>query len=652
MPTIRDSEAESGQPSSSATATRRRGQSVSSSLHPVSTNGSRGRKSVKMERAPTGFAGLGMRKRTTTWNLNGPTALGRQATGFRRRGTLNLGALASGVDVGGDAQSAAGFTLAGPGNPLDTIMGNQPYIDPGYVDLNPAYEAAPNARPVWGLAKPLPHVVRQGMIPTKTEVLQQAPDQLQHEQRAQEEFDLEAGRVESTINPHKITSALQAAQQDREFRLLRTYTGQSAFGGGRGRRRSSVSSAQAAAAAAGARHSFVSERPHEDANNHLAPGQGNVNGKLASVAEQKTPDEEEHRNEKGWIVEDTLAVTPVGDGNMGEDDWIEDPEELKPYDPELDEIHNLHTHWSVIRLQLREPLAELLAVTCQLTLGFCADLVVLCAKGASGDGSTTDWAWGLSTMIGIYIAGGISGAHLNPAVSLMLSIYRGFPMRKFPGYVLAQLLGAFLAALISFGLFRTTIFAYAETHNLAASGTASAFITYPRNSWIDPATAFFTEFVGTTIMAVVVLALGDDSNAPPGAGMNAFIMGLVVVVLSMAFGYNTGLAMNPARDMGPRLALLALGYGRDTIFPSSYWFWGPWCGPIAGAIFGAFLYDAAIFVGGESPVNYPRRRIKRALKKRKSKWNRRFETITKGIQVRRPKYASDEWRFDVPRDDE
>lgn len=575
-----------------------------------------------------------------------------------------MGAIASGVDVGGDAQSAAGFTLAGPGNPLDTIMANQPYIDPGYVDLNPAYEAAPNARPVWGLAKPLPHVVRQGMIPTKTEVLQQAPGQRQHEQRAEEEFDLEAGRVESTINPSKITSALQAAQQDREFRLLRTYTGQSAFGvGGRGRRRSSVSSAHAAAP----RHSYVPERPQQQQlydTDHLAPSQSQGNSsngaKLASVAEQKTPDEDEHRNEKGWMAEDTLAVTPVGDGSMGDDDWVEDPDDLKPYDPELDEIHNLHTHWSVIRLQFREPLAELLAVTCQLTLGFCADLVVLCAKGASGDGVATDWAWGLATMIGIYIAGGISGAHLNPAISLMLSIYRGFPLRKFPSYALAQVLGAFLAALISFALFRTTILAYAAagddgtTHHisLAASDTASAFITYPRHSWIDPATAFFTEFVGTTIMAVVVLALGDDSNAPPGAGMNAFIMGLVVVVLSMAFGYNTGLAMNPARDMGPRLALLALGYGKDTVFPSSYWFWGPWCGPVAGAVFGAFLYDTAIFVGGESPVNYPRRRIKRALKKKKSKWNRRFETLTKGIQVRRPKYASDEWRFDVPRDDE
>lgn len=540
MPTIRDdAESNNGGPS-----TRRRGHSTSNSLRPVDTNGSRAgaaslssstrhRKSGKLERTPTGF--LGMRKRTTTWNLNGPTALGRQAT-FRRRGTLNLGGASSGFDVGGDHQTTAGFTLAGPGNPLDTIIANQPYIDPGYADLNPAYEVAPNARPVWGLAKPLPHVIRPGMIPTRTEVLEQAPAQLQHEKQAQEEFDLEAGRVESTSNPGKISQALRTARQDREFRLLRTYTGQSSFGGGSGRRRSSVSSGQG-------RHS-VSERfgkiePQDAPSDRASQSINHTIRKLASVTEQTTPDETAHPNGQGWIADDALATTPVDD-KMDDQDWVEDPEEIKPYDPELDEIHNLHTHWSVIRLRFREPLAELLAVTCQLTIGFCADLVVTCSK--SSETTNTNWAWGLATMIGIYIAGGISGAHLNPAMSIMLWIYRGFPLRKIPSYALAQTLGAFLAALISFGLFRTSILAYAETTDLANTNTVSAFVTFPRNSWVDPATAFFTEFVGTTIMAVVVLALGDDSNAPPGAGMNAFIMGLVVTVLSMAFSYNTGLA--------------------------------------------------------------------------------------------------------------
>jgi aquaglyceroporin related protein, other eukaryote len=231
-------------------------------------------------------------------------------------------------------------------------------------------------------------------------------------------------------------------------------------------------------------------------------------------------------------------------------------------------------------------------------------------------------------MVGIYIAGGISGAHLNPAISIMLYIFRGFPLRKIPMYVLAQILGAFIAALIAFGLFQNDIIAYGGA-DLGKSGTLSSFITFPRYSWIDAGTAFFTEFTGTAILTVAVLALGDDTNAPPGAGMNAFILGLVITVCSMAFGYNTGAAMNPSRDLRPRLAVLALGYGGQ-VFRNGYWIYGPWAATISGAIFGAFLYDAAIFVGGESPVNYPRRRIKRV----GHKWKKRCGARLKGYKRR------------------
>lgn len=430
----------------------------------------------------------------------------------------------------GESRSDAGFTLAGAGSPVDNIIANQPYVDPGYVELNPAYEAPTNTRPVWGLARPLPRVVRAGMIPTRTEILEQAPQQSEYEKRAEEEFDLEAGRVESTLNPNRISDALRTAQQDREFRLLRRYTGQNVGGPDLGRRPSVASNLP---------RRSTDRFGKLDRQNSIAGSNTANPGRLDSVQEHRTPDEGEHTNEEGWLADHAGADTPVHSGSEP-DEWIEDPEELKPYDPELDEIHNLHTYWSVIRLKFREPLAELLAMTCQLTIGFAADLVVT----TTGTSATTNanWAWGLASMIGIYIAGGISGAHLNPAVSIMLWIFRGFPLRKIPGYALAQFVGAFLAALIAFGLYRTSIIEYAGSVDMATSGTASAFVTHPQHSYIDASTAFFTEFVGTAILAVVVLALGDDSNAPPGAGMNAFIMGLVITVLLMAFGSNTGLA--------------------------------------------------------------------------------------------------------------
>jgi len=123
-------------------------------------------------------------------------------------------------------------------------------------------------------------------------------------------------------------------------------------------------------------------------------------------------------------------------------------------------------------------------------------------------------------------------------------------------------------------------------------------VTSARYTYIDTATAFFNEFLGTACLVITVLALGDDQNAPPGAGMNAFVLGLVITVLSMAFARQTGAALNPSRDFGPRLALLALGYDSD-IFTNPYWFYGPWAGTLCGAFTGGFLYDACIFTGGK-----------------------------------------------------
>lgn len=567
----------------------------------------RPRGSTVSEREPRfSFSSPGMRARTGTWASQSPR-------GIHRRPTVLMEApqaITSGRDM--DGQSA-NFTLAGPA-PVETVAANQPYVDPGYTDLNPAYDQPQNTRPVWGLAKPLPRVIRPGMVPSRSELKIQIPAEEQRRQDAN--TDLEQGRVEPTLKLNRVTTQLQNAREDRENKLFQ------------GMRRTSTGLSPAPV-------SPLMRRP--TTNEAFSPGRQPIEEEedlgaaklkpsdLAPVPEQAIYDDEDEHDDRYPDDADSVMTEKVGAEDL-DGDWIGDEMPLKAYDPETDEIHNLHTHWSVIRLRFREPLAELLAVTCQLTLGFCADLVVTLSSTSSnpaGNEATTDWAWGLATMVGIYIAGGISGAHLNPAISIMLWIYRGFPLRKVPTYVLAQILGAFLAALISFGLYQDGIRNYAPGESLENSGTMGAFLCYPRYAYLGGASAFFTEFTATAILAVAVLALGDDTNAPPGAGMNAFVLGLIITVLSMAFGYNTGAAMNPARDLGPRLALLALGYGKQ-IFTNSYWFWGSWLGPIFGAIFGAFLYDAAIFVGGESPVNYPRRRIKRASKKWRKRWAKRL----------------------------
>jgi aquaglyceroporin related protein len=233
----------------------------------------------------------------------------------------------------------------------------------------------------------------------------------------------------------------------------------------------------------------------------------------------------------------------------------------------------------------------------------CGNLTHLTAANDYGNFLTSDWAWGLGVMLGIYLAGGISGAHLNPAISIMLSIYRGFPWRRCGVYIIAQFLGAFAAAAVAYGLYHDAIMHYSGA--LIPRKTGLGFYTQPQ-PFISPATAFFNELVATGVLSCSILALGDDSNAPPGAGMAAFILGLLVTALCMVFGYNTGACLNPARDFGPRLVALAAGYGSSTFTAANcWWLWGAWVATITGAIVGGAAYDSFIFVGGESPINYP-----------------------------------------------
>lgn len=525
----------------------------------------------------------------STW---GQSASRSRGGTINRRPTVLISqptAVSSGREKDAQSMRSNNFSLAGPA-PIETVAANQPYVDPGYSELNPAYDQPLNTRPVWGLAKPLPRVIRPGMVPTRKEVNVQIPEH--QAAQDQENADIEQGRVEPTLNLGKITSQLQNERARRENRLLELYDS---------RLQAPPTTQQ------------QSQQP-------LSPGsQAIADDSDIGLSRSHQGDQPPYN----WLPDDASSIaTEKEDLDDLDGDWIGDHDTipLKAYEAQTDEIHNLHTHWSVIRLRFREPLAELLAVTVQLTLGFSSDLVITLSKNSAGNEATTDWAWGLATMIGIYIAGGISGAHLNPAISIMLWIYRGFPLRKVPIYIFAQVLGAFIAALITFGLFRQGILDFDGTKGLGNGGTASAFITYPRHEWVSHGTAFATELVGTAILAVAVLALGDDTNAPPGAGMNAFILGLIITVLSMAFGYSTGAAMNGSRDLGPRLALLAVGYGGEELFGNGYWVYGPWVGTITGAVVGGLLYDGAIFVGGESPVNYPRKRFQRAGKKWKGRW--------------------------------
>ncbi len=225
--------------------------------------------------------------------------------------------------------------------------------------------------------------------------------------------------------------------------------------------------------------------------------------------------------------------------------------------------------------------------------------------GGLGDHDSIAWAWGLGVTLGVYVAARLSGAHLNPAVTLALATFKGFPWRKVAPYALAQTAGAFVAALLVRWNYTEALAKADPGHTIK---TQTVFSTLPANG--NPALpvhewgAFRDQVIGTAILLLLILAVTDLLNTAPGANLGPFITGLIVVAIGMAFGTNAGYAINPARDFGPRLASFLTGYGgawRDQY--GNLYFWVPILGPLIGGVLGAGLYK--LFVGRFLPTAEP-----------------------------------------------
>jgi glycerol uptake facilitator protein len=211
-----------------------------------------------------------------------------------------------------------------------------------------------------------------------------------------------------------------------------------------------------------------------------------------------------------------------------------------------------------------------------------------------GDHDSIAWGWGLGVTLGIYVAARISGAHINPAVTIALAVFKGFPWRKVLPYSLAQIAGAFVAALI-------VRFNYSEVLAMADPGhtvkTQIVFSTLPGNGTLPVGTwgGFRDQVIGTAILLMLVFAISDVRNSAPAANLAPFVIGLVVVAIGMAWGTNAGYAINPARDFGPRLASFLTGY--KTAWRDQYgqlYFWVPIVAPVIGGLIGAGLYQTII----------------------------------------------------------
>jgi glycerol uptake facilitator protein len=197
--------------------------------------------------------------------------------------------------------------------------------------------------------------------------------------------------------------------------------------------------------------------------------------------------------------------------------------------------------------------------------------------------------WGLAVMMGIYVAGKISGAHLNPAVTVALAVFRGFSWRKVLPYSLAQTAGAFAAAAL---VFWNYLPAFRQV-DPQLERTAGVFTTFPAFPGL-PQAGFLDQLIGTGLLLLLVFAITDEFNLPPGANLAPAMIGLVVVAIGMSFGGMHGYAINPARDFGPRLFTVVAGFRNNGLSDGTRVWWIPVLAPLLGGLMGAAIYDFGI----------------------------------------------------------
>ncbi|EGD95973.1 aquaglyceroporin [Trichophyton tonsurans CBS 112818] len=278
--------------------------------------------------------------------------------------------------------------------------------------------------------------------------------------------------------------------------------------------------------------------------------------------------------------------------------------------------------WTKIRTKFREPFAEFFGVFIMILFGDGVVAQVVLSDSKKGDYQSISWGWGLGVMLGVYCSGGISGGHLNPAVTFANCVFRKFPWRKFPIYTLAQFLGAFGASGVVYANYKSAITTFEGGPDIRTVGldtsTAGIFCTYPA-PFLTKTGQFFSEFIASTILMFCIYAMADDKNLGAGKLMP---LGLFFLIFGIGacFGWETGYAINLARDFGPRLMSYFLGYGHEVWSAGGYYFWVPMVAPFFGCLFGGFLYDVFLYTG-ESPINTPWMGLDRFIRPNRDVWS-------------------------------
>ncbi|XP_025066323.1 aquaporin-9 isoform X2 [Alligator sinensis] len=240
---------------------------------------------------------------------------------------------------------------------------------------------------------------------------------------------------------------------------------------------------------------------------------------------------------------------------------------------------------------IKEALSEFLGTFVLIALGCGSVAQTVLSHGAMGESITIYVGFAVAVTIAIYVSGGVSGGHINPAVSLAMCVTGRLKWIKLPVYILAQHLGAFIGAVAVFSVNYDALMQYSDGE-LTVTGpnaTAHIFATYPAPH-LSLINGFVEQVMSTAFLLLGVFAIFDTKNIGVPKGLEPIAVGLLILALTCSLAMNSGCAMNPARDLGPRLFTLIAGWGTEVFTAGNNWWWVPIVAPMMGGVIGALIY--------------------------------------------------------------
>ncbi|KAG0167744.1 Aquaporin-3 [Apophysomyces sp. BC1034] len=245
------------------------------------------------------------------------------------------------------------------------------------------------------------------------------------------------------------------------------------------------------------------------------------------------------------------------------------------------------------RAKYRDALAEFIGtmILVLLTCGVSAEQTL---QIGNKSWLTSSLGGGLAVLCGVSVAGHVSGAHINPAVTLTFWAFSGFPFRKVVTYWTAQFLGAFAGAALLYTIIEPAItqFDGGVRQILTEHGTAGIFATYPP-LYVGTGAAVASEIIGTALLLLIVMSTGHPNNLPY-SNVQGVMIAVGVMTICLSLGYTSGFSLNPARDIGPRIFTAVAGWGLEVFTVREYYALVPMFAPLIGGLLGGLVFSVFI----------------------------------------------------------